>query len=91
MTETLKWGQPAYLTEASKVGTTIRLGVPKNTPDACGLFVHCGTSLVEEYRVSPSDGLTFEGNRAAIFGTEGNLPKAELRHAIRQALTYKRR
>jgi hypothetical protein len=27
LTETLKWGEPAYLTDASRAGTTVRLGV----------------------------------------------------------------
>ena len=37
LTETLKWGQPAYLT-ANKVGTTLRLGAPKDGGYA--LYVH---------------------------------------------------
>jgi hypothetical protein len=28
--ETLKWGQPAYLTPETRSGTTLRLGVPKS-------------------------------------------------------------
>jgi hypothetical protein len=39
LTETLKWGEPAYLTEASRSGTTIRLGVSKSAPDQCAVFV----------------------------------------------------
>src|SRR5262245_12932008 len=33
ITETLKWGEPAYLTEASGSGSTIRLGWPRREPD----------------------------------------------------------
>ena len=39
LTETLKWGQPAYL-PAKRAGTTIRLGVEGGHP---ALFVHCQT------------------------------------------------
>lgn len=35
--ETLKWGQPAYLTPETKPGTTIRLGCPK----AGGFAITC--------------------------------------------------
>lgn len=92
LTETLKWGEPAYLTEATKSGTTIRLGTPKGMEDRCALFVHCQTSLVAEFReVIDDPAIGFEGNRAVIFPTTRPLPEDALRHCIAQALTYKRR
>lgn len=50
LTKTLKWGQPSYLTEATKSGTTIRLGIPKGSGGRCAMFVSCQTSLLSEYR-----------------------------------------
>lgn len=92
LTETLKWGEPAYLTEASKAGTTIRLGQVKGKPDSCALFVHCQTTLVAEFRETLDDpSISFEGNRAVIFDAGGTLPERSLRHCIAQALTYKQR
>ena len=52
--ETLKWGQPAYLTPICKSGTTLRLGVPKRGGYA--LFVHCQTRVIPELQV-PGPGI----------------------------------
>ena len=46
--ETLKWGQPSYLTPKSRSGTTIRIDRLKT--GGYGLFVNCQTSLIETYR-----------------------------------------
>ena len=84
--ETLKWGQPAYLTPDSKLGTTIRLGVPKTGGFA--LYVHCQTTLVSEHRsLFPTD-FTYDGNRALLFDEKKALPMDPLRLFIRNALTY---
>lgn len=92
LTETLKWGQPAYLTERSDAGTTIRLGQPKGKPGHCALFVHCQTTLVAEFRETIADrAIGFEGNRAITFPAAPPLPHEALRRCIAQALTYKRR
>ena len=90
LTETLKWGQPAYLTEATKSGTTIRLGLAKGDPQSVALFVHCQSSLVERWRSVFSDALTFEGNRAVIVPVDGPLPEAALHQIAAAALTYHR-
>ena len=92
LTETLKWGEPAYLTEASKSGTTLRLGQPKGQPSKCAIFVPCQTTLVAEFRETLDDPLiALEGNRAILFAVDEALPREGLRHCIAQALTYKRR
>lgn len=92
LTETLKWSEPAYLTEASRAGTTIRLGQPKGKPDHCAIFVHCQTTLVAEFRETITNpAIGFEGNRAVTFEAGGTLPREALQHVIAQALTYKRR
>ena len=92
LTETLKWGEPAYLTESSRAGTTIRLGQPKNRSIHCAIFVHCQTSLIAEFRETIDDpAIEFEGSRAVIFAASEPLPREALQHCIAQALTYKRR
>ena len=84
--ETLKWGQPAYLTPDSKSGTTIRLGIPK--VGGFGLYVHCQTSLISDFRsLFPSE-LTYEGNRAILFNEGQTVPDQLLRLFIQNALTY---
>jgi hypothetical protein len=45
--ETLKWGEPSYLTEVTRSGTTLRLAVKKSIPATYGLFFNCRTRLAE--------------------------------------------
>jgi hypothetical protein len=89
LTETLKWGEPAYLTEATKSGSTIRLGVTKS--GQCAIYLNCKSTLVEEYRAAFADVLGFEGNRAVLLDPRAPLPREALAQAIAMALTYRRR
>ena len=83
--ETLKWGQPAYLTPKTKSGSTLRLGLPKSGGFA--LYAHCQTTIISDFRtLFPSD-FTFEGNRAVLF-EDGAAPDDKLRLMIKSALTY---
>ena len=91
LTETLKWGEPAYLTEASKSGSTIRLGVTRGAPPRCAIYLNCKTSLVEEYRAAFADVLAFEGNRAVLLDPHEPLPEQVLAQVFAMALTYHRR
>ena len=84
--ETLKWGQPAYLTPETKSGSTIRLGLPKQGGFA--LYTHCQTSLIPEFRDLFPDDFDFEGNRAVRFHDGESLPLDRLRMLVRNALTY---
>ena len=90
LTETLKWGEPAYLTEASKSGSTIRIGWKKAAPTRYALYFNCNTSLVETFRAQFGDDLTFEGNRAIVFDMNDPLPTAMVASCIASALTYHR-
>ncbi len=89
--ETLKWGEPAYLT---KTGSTIRLGWKKSAPDRCAMYFHCKTKLVDTFRELYRDVLKFEGNRAIIFSVSDaesdELPVEALKHCIALSLTYHR-
>ncbi|MFV0475068.1 MAG: DUF1801 domain-containing protein [Pikeienuella sp.] len=80
----LKWGQPSYVVPGA--GTPIRLGLTKTGAPA--LFVHCGTSLIEDFQGIAAPGVRTEGRRAALIGPEGPEP---LRPLIRAALAYRRR
>jgi hypothetical protein len=90
LTETLKWGEPAYLPKAPRTGTTVRINAVKGRDDQVALYFHCQTTLVEDFRAR-HPGLSYEGNRAVILPVDGPLPDAELRDCIAQALTYHRR
>ena len=87
LTEALKWGQPSYLTEKPRTGTTIRLGWDEDG-NAVSLFVHCQTTLVKEWRDLYESELTLIGNRELRLRTNEALPNAALKHCIAMALTY---
>lgn len=86
--ETLKWGEPAYLTSETKSGTTIRIDWKSKKPDQISLYVSCNTSLVSSYRSLFDDELAFEGNRAIVFPVNKPLPKKQLMICIQMALRY---
>lgn len=84
--ETLKWGQPAYLTPETKSGSTIRLGLPRQGGFA--IYTHCQTTILSDFQSLFPDGLVFEGNRAIHFAHDQELPLDRLRLLIANALTY---
>ncbi|WP_426238529.1 DUF1801 domain-containing protein [Pararhizobium sp. DWP1-1-3] len=90
LTETLKWGEPAYLTEASRSGTTLRLGVSKSASDHCAVFVSCQTTLIATFRAHFAHDFAFEGQRALLVPATGPLPREPLALCLRAALTYHR-
>src|SRR5882724_8436884 len=48
--ETLKWNEPAYLTGASKSGSTIRINRKPGSDTKYALYFNCNTSLVDTFR-----------------------------------------
>ena len=84
--ETLKWGQPAYLTPDSRSGSTLRLGVP--THGGFAIYAHCQTTILSEFQSLFPDEFTYEGNRAVHFESGVELPSDRLRLLIVAALTY---
>ena len=47
--ETLKWGQPSYLTPETKSGSTVRIDQVKAEPGQYAVYFHCQTNLVETF------------------------------------------
>ena len=89
--ETLRWGQPAYLTSETGSGTTIRLGWKPSAPTEVSLLVHCGTTLVSDLRPSLEPTLQFEGNRAVTLPVDQPVPTDALCIFVEAALTYHQR
>ncbi|MGY3440909.1 MULTISPECIES: DUF1801 domain-containing protein [unclassified Bradyrhizobium] len=85
--ETLKWGQPSYLTPETGSGSTIRIDQVKPATDQVAVYFHCQTNLVETFRELYPE-LSYSGNRAILLDVAGKLPEAELRHCVGLALTY---
>lgn len=88
LTETLKWREPSYLTDATKSGTTLRFDWKAKYPDRIGLFVNCKTSLIRSFQDMFSDELTFEGTRAIWLNIHQPLPRDILAICIGKTLTY---
>jgi uncharacterized protein DUF1801 len=86
--ETLKWGQPSYLTRASKSGSTIRIDRVKSEPGRYAIYFHCQTDLVATFRELYPHAFEFGGNRSILFDRDEEVPEAALRHCISLALTY---
>ena len=85
--ETLKWGQPSYLTTETKSGSTVRIDQVKAVPNQVAIYFHCQTDLVATFRELYPE-LNYGGNRSILLNAEGKLPEAELRHCVGLALTY---
>ena len=87
LTETLKWGQPSYLTEETGSGSTVRVDSLREG-DGCAVYFHCQSGLVEGFRTLYPKTFRYEGKRAIVFDSGDRLPEAELRHCLALALTH---
>ena len=89
LAETLKWGQPSYLTPETKSGSTIRIDQVKSAANQYAVYFHCQTNLVETFRELYPTEFSYGGNRCIILtGDDAALPEAALRHCVALALTY---
>jgi len=88
--ETLRWGEPAYLTP-TRSGSTIRIDRRRKHPRQYAMYFHCRTSLVDTFRTAFPDTFTFEGNRAIVFDLDDHVPVRELAVCIEAALIYNRK
>jgi len=90
--ETLKWGEPAYLTTQSGSGSTIRLGwkngVAGSTAPHLAIYFNCKTTLVDSFRTLYPNDFRFEGNRALLLDAKFPVPQDSLGFCISAALTY---
>ena len=85
--ETLKWGQPSYLTPQTKSGSTIRIDRIKSA-NQYAIYFHCQTNLVETFRELYPAELSYGGNRSIILNADDEVPEPALRHCVALALTY---
>jgi hypothetical protein len=85
--ETLKWGEPAYLTRAG-VGSPFRIDWKPRAPRSYAMYFHCQTDLVETFRLAFPDAFDFEGNRAIVLDLTQDPPVEALQRCIEAALTY---
>ncbi len=83
--ETLKWGEPSYLT---KKGSTIRIDWKSKKPNQYAMYFQCTSRLVSTFRTVYKNTLDFEGKRAIVLQLKEELPKEALKNCIASALTY---
>jgi uncharacterized protein DUF1801 len=87
LTETLKWGQPSYLTMESGSGSTVRIDRLKKA-DGYAVYFHCQSGLVDQFRRIYPDSFRYESKRAILFAEKDCVPMRALGHCIALALTH---
>jgi hypothetical protein len=85
--ETLKWGEPAYVTK-NKSGSTVRIDWKKKEPNRYAMYFNCQTNLIETFRTVFSNDFKFEGNRALVFELEDKLPIDAVTMCVVASFTY---
>ena len=88
--ETLKWGEPSYLTPHSKSGSTIRLAWKESRPEQYSMFFKCTANVVPAFRKKFPDLFRYGGDRSIDFALGERVPVRELQLCIALALTYHR-
>jgi hypothetical protein len=86
--ETLKWGEPSYLTPKSKSGSTIRIAWKESKDEQYSMFFKCTANLVPAFKEKFPQTFKFGGNRSIDFNLNDNVPVQELKQCIALALTY---
>jgi hypothetical protein len=86
--ETLKWGQPSYLTAETKSGSTVRIDQVKSAANQYAVYFHCQTDLVETFRELYPTEMRYGGNRSILLDAGEEIPESALRHCVALALTY---
>jgi len=86
--ETLKWGQPSYLTTQTKSGSLVRIDQMKSQEGKYAMYFHCQTTLVDTFKEMYRGQFEFGGNRSIIFRVKDKVPVKELSHCVSMALTY---
>ena len=88
--ETLKWGEPSYLTPSSKSGSTIRIAWKESKKEQYSIFFKCTANLVPAFKEKFPQKFKFGGNRSIDFNLYDDVPVKELKQCIALALTYHR-
>lgn len=85
ITETLKWGEPSYITPK---GSTVRIGWNPKNIERVSVYFNCKTTLIETFREIYCDTFQFVGNREVTLPVSGEIPLMELMACISMSLRY---
>ena len=90
LTESLKWGQPAWRPVKPRMGSTLRLSWNATTPHRLDLFVDCKTDLAARITARCPDAFDSDGRRRLSVATDLPLPMDALRQLAQLTFTYHR-
>ena len=77
--ETLKWGEPSYLTPESKSGSTIRIAWKESQKENYSIYFKCTANLVPAFKEKFPNKFKFGGNRSIDFNLDDDVPVKELK------------
>ena len=83
--ETLKWGEPSYLT---KHGSTVRIDWKDKNPDQYAMYFKCTSKLTPTFKEVFGDTFKFENDRAIVFKMNEEVPVSALEQCVSAALRY---
>ena len=86
--ETLKWGEPSYLTPKTKSGSTVRIDWKESHPDQYSIYFKCTANLIPAFKEKYPEKFNFGGDRSIDFQIDDDIPVKELKNCIMLALTY---
>jgi len=86
--ETLKWGEPSYLTPKTKSGSTIRIAWKKSQEEQYSMYFKCTANLVPAFKAKFPSEFNYGGTRNIDFHINDKIPVKELESCIVLALTY---
>lgn len=86
--ETLKWGEPSYLTPKSKLGSTIRIAWKESKNEQYSMFFKCTANLLPAFKERFPQTFNYGGNRSIDFNLNDDVPAEALKQCIALALTY---
>ena len=85
ITETLKWGEPSYLSE---YGSTVRLGWHSKHPNHISVYFNCHAVLIETFKEVYAGQFNFVGNREIRLPLSESIPFPQLMSCISMSLRY---
>ena len=85
VTETLKWGEPAYLT---RQGSTLRIDWKSRNPNHVSVYFNCKTTLVETIKELYGDIFYIVGSREIQLPISASIPMTQLKACISMSLRY---
>ena len=88
--ETLKWGEPSYLTPQTKSGSTIRIAWKKASDEKYSIYFKCTADLVPAFKKKYPDIFKYGGKRSIDFAIDDKIPAKALKNCLALALTYHR-